>query len=389
MRKPIRPRAGTRYSTRAQPVPWLTMCSMRPLRSASSCVVTPRKSSGTSIASRSTGSWTLPFSSRVTTWGLPTVSSKPSRRIASTSTASCSSPRPCTSQVSGRSVSSTRIETLPTSSWSRRSLTWRAVRREPERPASGEVLMPIVIPRAGSSIVDRRQRHWILGSGDRLADRDLRDARERHDLARPGLVDLDPPQPLGGVQLGDRGALHRSVAPAPGHRHALAQHAAVHAADRKAPDVRRRVEVGDQRLQAAALLVLGRRHPLHQQVEQRHEVAALADRARSRPSPPSRWCRRSGTRSAPRRRRGRGTARTPRSPPPPRARPGGRPCSPRGSPAAAARAPCAARSASAAAGPPRRRPAAARRRPCSGRAPPRRRSRRGPGVSTMLSFTSP
>ena len=65
---------------------------------------------------------------RVTTCGLPTVSSKPSRRIISTRTASCSSPRPWTSQVSGRSVERTRIDTLPTSSASRRPLTRRAVR---------------------------------------------------------------------------------------------------------------------------------------------------------------------------------------------------------------------------------------------------------------------
>src|SRR3989304_4376408 len=39
--------------------------------------------------------------------------------------ASCSSPRPCTSHVSARSVGLTRIETLPTTSWSRRFLTRR------------------------------------------------------------------------------------------------------------------------------------------------------------------------------------------------------------------------------------------------------------------------
>ena len=33
MRNPISPRAGTRYSIRTQPVPWLTICSIRPLRS--------------------------------------------------------------------------------------------------------------------------------------------------------------------------------------------------------------------------------------------------------------------------------------------------------------------------------------------------------------------
>ncbi len=42
VRKPIRPRAGTRYSSRTQPVEWFTMCSMRPLRRASSWVTTPR-----------------------------------------------------------------------------------------------------------------------------------------------------------------------------------------------------------------------------------------------------------------------------------------------------------------------------------------------------------
>ncbi len=60
---------------RTQPVPWLVICSMRPLRVAISSVIVPRYSSGASMVSRSTGSWTLPSISRVTTWGLPTVSS--------------------------------------------------------------------------------------------------------------------------------------------------------------------------------------------------------------------------------------------------------------------------------------------------------------------------
>ncbi len=96
--------------------------------------------------------------SRVITCGWPTVSSKPSRRISSTSTASWSSPRPCTSQASGRSVSCTRSDTLPTSSESRRARTWRAVTLSPSRPASGDVLMPIVTDSDGSSTV-------ITGSG--------------------------------------------------------------------------------------------------------------------------------------------------------------------------------------------------------------------------------
>ena len=60
VRNPIRPRAGTRNSSRAQPVPWLPMCSIRPLRGASSEVTAPTNSSGTSMLSRSTGSTTLP-----------------------------------------------------------------------------------------------------------------------------------------------------------------------------------------------------------------------------------------------------------------------------------------------------------------------------------------
>ncbi|COX37419.1 Uncharacterised protein [Mycobacterium tuberculosis] len=63
----------------------------------------------------------------VTTCGLPTVNSKPSRRICSTSTASASSPRPCTSQASGAPMSTTRIDTLPTSSASSLLRTMRAV----------------------------------------------------------------------------------------------------------------------------------------------------------------------------------------------------------------------------------------------------------------------
>ncbi len=56
--------------------------------------------------------------------------------------------------MSGRSVGSTRMDTLPTSSRSSRSLTSRAVTLVPlVRPASGEVLVPMVIEMAGSSTV--------------------------------------------------------------------------------------------------------------------------------------------------------------------------------------------------------------------------------------------
>ena len=47
------------------------MCSIRPLRAASSCVTVPTCSSGTSTDSRSTGSWRLPSISRSSDVRLP------------------------------------------------------------------------------------------------------------------------------------------------------------------------------------------------------------------------------------------------------------------------------------------------------------------------------
>jgi hypothetical protein len=48
-------------------------------------------------------------------------------------------------------VSTTRIETLPTSSASSRSRTWRAVSLLPSVPARGEVLIPTTTESEGSS----------------------------------------------------------------------------------------------------------------------------------------------------------------------------------------------------------------------------------------------
>ncbi len=104
-----------------------------------------------SIVRCSIGSCSLPSISLVTTWGFPTVSSNPSRRIVSTNTASCNSPLPCTSHISGDDVGRTRIDTLPTASASKRPLTNLAVSLFPSLPASGDVFIPIVIESVGSS----------------------------------------------------------------------------------------------------------------------------------------------------------------------------------------------------------------------------------------------
>ena len=71
---------------------------------------------------------------------------------------SCSSPRPTTFTVSGLSVFSRRIDTLPISSRSSRSRTCRDVTYCPSRPATGDVLTPKIIDTVGSSTA-------IIGTG--------------------------------------------------------------------------------------------------------------------------------------------------------------------------------------------------------------------------------
>ena len=150
-RKPISPRAGIRKSSRTRPLPWLTIFVIVPRRCPTCAMTIPWKSSATSITSSSTGSTTWPPSSLVTISGRDTWSSKPSRRIISMRIESCSSPRPRTFICSGESVSSTRIDTLPSSSRSSRSRRLRDVTYCPSRPATGDVFTPKTIETVGSS----------------------------------------------------------------------------------------------------------------------------------------------------------------------------------------------------------------------------------------------
>ena len=326
VRKPTSPRAGTRYSMRAQPVPWLTICSSRPLRSARSWVTTPRNSSGTSIEARSSGSQSTPSISRVSTSGLPTVSSKPSRRIVSTSTASWSSPRPWTSQASGRSVGSTRSATLPD------ELLLEPVehlpRGQPAAVAAGQGRGVDADGQGEAGLVDRdrRQGPRVVRVGQRLADRHLGQAGDGHDLARARRLGAHPVERLGDVELADAGRHDRPVGAAPRDGLARGDRAVVDAADRQPAHVARGGEVGHQRPQGRALGVGRRRDVGPQHVEQRLQVRARARRGSARRAPRGRCSRRSGTRSGPRRRRGRGRARRPRPRPRRCARRAGRPC---------------------------------------------------------------
>ena len=101
-------------------------------------------------------------------------------------------------------MSTTRIDTLPTSSVSSRDRTIRAVSLCPGTlPASGEVLVPIVTEIAGSSTVMRGNAFWLGRVGQRVADHDVGNTGDRDDVAGLRLVGGLALDALGGQQLGD------------------------------------------------------------------------------------------------------------------------------------------------------------------------------------------
>ena len=122
--------------------------------------------------------------------------------------------------------------------------------------------------------MDDRQRTGIVRVGQRLADRDLGEAGDGDDVARSGLGGVAALERLGDVELGDLGLLEGAVATAPRDLLALADRPLVDAADGEAPDVGAGVEVGDERLERVAVLVLRRRDRGEQRLEQRLEVGA-------------------------------------------------------------------------------------------------------------------
>ena len=157
--KPIKPRAGMRYSSRTRPRPSDSMFTKSPLRSPKACITPPWWPSSMSAVTSSIGSCFSPLTSFITTRGLLTAISKPSRRMFSNKMVRCNSPRPMTSKIPSSSVSLTRSATLCCSSFCRRSQIWRLVTYLPSRPASGLVLTQKFIVSVGSSTLS-------IGSGD-------------------------------------------------------------------------------------------------------------------------------------------------------------------------------------------------------------------------------
>src|SRR5205085_9546154 len=96
---------------------------------------------------------------------------------------------------------------------------------------------------------ERRQGPRVVGVGERLADRDLGNARNRDDVAGSGVVGGNSIERVGEIQLDDLHALDGSVDATPRHLLALAHASVAHAAQGETAQVRRRVEVRDERLE--------------------------------------------------------------------------------------------------------------------------------------------
>src|SRR5712691_837275 len=92
--------------------------------------------------------------------------------------ASCNSPRPCTLKASGPPASSTRMETLVSSSLSRRSRRLRDVTYCPSLPENGDVLMVNVI-----AIVGSLQSFEGIQLGDARVLKSTVQLRDRHIIA--------------------------------------------------------------------------------------------------------------------------------------------------------------------------------------------------------------
>ncbi len=123
-------------------------CMIKP-RLERRSITGPWNSPGISTVTSSNGSDFTPSISLIITCGCETESSYPSRRMFSSNTAMCISPRPYTSITSP--VKSTCNPTLISSSFSSRAAICREVTYLPSRPANGEEFTKNCIPMVGSS----------------------------------------------------------------------------------------------------------------------------------------------------------------------------------------------------------------------------------------------
>ena len=205
------------------------------------------------------------------------VSSKPSRRICSISTPSCSSPRPATSKASVSLESVILMATLPSASRNSRSRIWREVTFLPSRPASGRVV-DAERHRQGRRIDrDGFQRAGQFRRADGVGDGAFGQAGHGDDVAGHDLVHRHAIQAAEGQQLGQpAGFDHRAVAAQHLHRHVDPAHALLDAAGQHAAqEVVVFQDAGDHG-ERQVRLHRRRRHVAQHQVEQRRQILARA-----------------------------------------------------------------------------------------------------------------
>ena len=168
--------------------------------------------------------------------------------------------------------------TLPTSSASSRFLTRRAVSFLPSPTRQWRRVDPDRHRQRRFVDGDDRQSDRGFDVGECLADRDLGDAGDSDEVARPGRVDRHAGELFGQEQFDDLGALDRAVGAAPCDLLALFDLALDHSAQRQAAQVRVGVEVGDPCLQRGARRVGRARDRFEDDITQRRQrVRAILD----------------------------------------------------------------------------------------------------------------
>ena len=245
--------------------------------------------SGTSSTSSSRGSMRLPSSSFVMTSGLEIESSKPSRRIISMRTASCSSPRPNTLNASGESVGVDADGDVG------EQLLVQPVADVP----GGDPLAVAPRERRGVDREDHRQRRLVdpqgrqrrgsIGRRDGLSDREPLEARQGDDLAGGSFGGFDAFEAVEGEELRDLGVRQPAVTLRHRHRVAHTNRPGEDAADAEPAKIVAVVEVRDQELENAAGIAGRSRNVGHEGLEQRREDPARCRRPWAAQSPPWRF----------------------------------------------------------------------------------------------------
>ena len=136
------------------------------------------------------------------------------------------------------------------------------------------MLTPKIIDTVGSSTAIRGDGHAVIRTRDRFADRDVLDARETHDVAGGGLLDLHALQAVEHEQLGDARFLDAAVSLSTATESFKRTAPLKIAPYRNSAEVVARVEIRDEHLQRRLRIAARRRHVCHDRVEQRPQVAA-------------------------------------------------------------------------------------------------------------------